>query len=269
MQPVLGIVGTGRLGEAIAASLLREGWTSADRIVCTDVDEARVAEVTARLGVRGAPDALEAARQADLLLVAVKPQQVRELLAALSAVVEPRHTVLSVAAGITVGTLEALLPPGTAVVRVMPNTPILVGEAMSAITPGSHVAPERVEIVEDLLGQVGRVVRVPESAMDAVTAVSGSGPAYVFLLAEAMTEAGEAAGLDAAQARALVVQTVLGAARLLAEDDRDAADLRRMVTSPNGTTEAAIQVLEDAGFRQAFREAITAAMRRSRELSAG
>lgn len=267
MQPVLGIIGTGRLGEAIARSLLRSGWTTAERIVCSDVAEDHLRQVAERLGVRTAPDAVETVRQAELLLVAVKPQNMRELLADVSPAIRPEHTVVSVAAGVTIATMESLLPPGTAVVRVMPNTPILVCEAMSALTAGSHADEPRVALAEGLLAQVGKVVRVPEAAMDAVTAVSGSGPAYVFLLAEAMAAAGEALGLDAEQSRELVVQTVLGAARLLREEGRDAADLRAMVTSPHGTTHAAIETLEAAGFRQAMRDAIAAAARRSAELS--
>lgn len=269
MQPVLGIIGTGRLGEAIAGSLLRSGWTTPDRIVCTDVDPARVAEVTAALGVGGAEDALETARRAQLLLVAVKPQNIRDLLPRIAPEITPAHTVVSVAVGITTGLMESLLPPGTAVVRVMPNTPILVGEAMSAITAGAHADEERMALAEGLLARVGRVVRVPESDMDAVGAVSGSGPAYVFLLAEAMTAAAEATGLEPELARELVVQTVLGAGRLLREDGREAAELREMVTSPNGTTQAALAVLEGAGFREAMRAAVEAAVRRSQELAAG
>lgn len=269
MQPVLGIIGTGRLGEAIAGSLVRSGWTTAERIVCTDVAADHLAAVGARLGVRTAADAAEVARQADLLLVAVKPQQVSELLSGLAPLIERRHTIVSVAAGITVATMESVLPPGTAVIRVMSNTPILVGQAMSALTPGAAAGQDRVALAEDLLAQVGRVVRVPEGAMDAVTAVSGSGPAYVFLLAEALVAAAEAVGLERQEASELVTQTVLGAATLLCEDGRSAAELREMVTSPNGTTQAALEVLEAAGFRQAFHDAVAAAARRSSELSAG
>lgn len=269
MQPILGIIGTGRLGEAIAGSLLSSGWTTAERIVCTDVDPARVEQVTSELGVQGAADALDTARRAELLLIAVKPQNIRDLLPRIAPEITPAHTIVSVAVGITTGLMESLLPPGTAVVRVMPNTPILVGEAMSAITAGSHAGEDRMALAEGLLARVGRVVRVPESDMDAVGAVSGSGPAYVFLLAEAMTAAAEAAGLSAELARELVVQTVLGAGRLLHEDGREASELREMVTSPNGTTQAALAVLEGAEFREAMRAAVAAAVRRSQELAAG
>ena len=269
MRPVLGIIGTGNLGEAIARALLRSGWTSADRIVCTDVDTQRVTRLSGELGVGAAADARETARRAELLLVAVKPQNMRDLLTEISPEVTPAHTVVSVAVGITTAWMESLLPPGTAVVRVMPNTPILVGEAMSAITPGLHADEVRLALAEGLFAEVGRAVRVPESDMDAVGATSGSGPAYVFLLAEAMMAAAEAQGLDADQARELVVQTVMGAARLLREDGRSAAELRQMVTSPNGTTQAALEVLQAAGFREAMREAVAAAVRRSRELAAG
>lgn len=269
MQPVLAIIGTGNLGEAIARSLLRSGWTTPERIVCTDVDAGRVERVAAELGVRTAADAAEAARGAELLLLAVKPQGMRALLADLAPVVTPAHLLVSVAAGVTTALMESLLPAGAAVVRVMPNTPILVGQAMSAVSGGAHATEAHLAVAEGLLAQVGRVVRVPEADLDAVTAVSGSGPAYVFLLAEAMAAAAEAEGLDAAVARELVTQTVLGAATLLRDDGRDAAELRAMVTSPNGTTQAAVEVLEARGLRVAMAEAINAARRRSEALSSG
>lgn len=269
MRPVLAIIGTGNLGEAIAASLLRSRWTTPDRIVCTDVDGARVARVAETLGVQTAPDAVEAARRGELLLVAVKPQSMRELLGAIAPAIAPAHVVVSVAAGVTTDVIESLLPEGTSVVRVMSNTPILVGEAMSAVCGGRHADESHLALAEGLLREVGRVVRVPEADLDAVTAVSGSGPAYVFLLAEAMTAAAEAAGLASETARELVVQTVLGAARLLREDGRDAAELRRVVTSPNGTTQAALEVLAERGFSDALAAAVAAAKRRSEELSAG
>jgi pyrroline-5-carboxylate reductase len=268
MQPVLAIIGTGNLGEAIASSLLRSGWTTPERIVCTDVDADRVARVAATLGVPTAPDAVEAARRAELLLVAVKPQSMRELLGAIAPVVTTGHVVVSVAAGITTAVMESLLPEGTPVVRVMSNTPILVGEAMSAVCGGRHAGEAHLAMTEGLLREVGRVVRVPEADLDAVTAVSGSGPAYVFLLAEAMTAAAEDAGLAPQIARELVVQTVLGAGRLLREDGRDAAELRRMVTSPNGTTQAALEILDERGVAEAVVAAVAAAKRRSEELSA-
>lgn len=269
MRPVLAIIGTGNLGEAIAASLLRSGWTTPDRIVCTDVDGERVARVAGTLGVRTAPDAVDAARQGELLLLAVKPQSMRELLGSIAPVVGPAHIVVSVAAGITTAFMEGLLPAGTPVVRVMSNTPILVGEAMSAVAAGRHATDAHLALADGLLAEVGRVVRVPEADLDAVTAVSGSGPAYVFLLAEAMTDAAVAAGLAPDVARELVVQTVLGAGRLLREDGRDAAALRAMVTSPNGTTQAALEVLADRGVTEAVLAAVVAAKRRSEELSAG
>jgi len=268
MRPVLSIIGIGRLGEAIAGSLLRSGWTTAQQVVCTDVDSGRVAEVSAMLGIRSAATAREAVEAGELLLLAVKPQSMRELLAEIAPFITTAHTVVSVAAGIPLAVMQDALPEGTAVVRVMPNTPILVGEAMSAMTAGPTVDPERLDLVESLLAEVGQVVRVSEDAMDAVTAVSGSGPAYVFFLAEAMTAAAQNLGLPPEQARTLVEQTILGAATLLREDGRSAADLRAMVTSPNGTTQAAIETLQAHDVTAAFNAAIAAAARRSQELAA-
>jgi pyrroline-5-carboxylate reductase len=269
MPPVLAILGTGRLGEAIVGSLLRSGWTEPERIVCTDVDAERRELLAGRYGVVVTEDPADAVSRAELVLIAVKPQNMRELLASVAPSLTPAHTLISVAAGVTTERIEALVPPGVAVIRVMPNTPALVGEAMSALAPGRHAGDAQLALAESLLTQVGRVVRVEEPALDAVTAVSGSGPAYVFLLAEAMAAAGEAVGLEPGVARELVAQTLVGSAALLREEGRSAAELREMVTSPGGTTQAALEVLESRGLREAIRDAIAAAERRSRELAEG
>jgi pyrroline-5-carboxylate reductase len=174
--------------------------------------------------------------------------------------------VLSIAAGVTVATLEGALAPGTAVVRAMPNTPALVGVGAAAIAPGTTAGQDDLAWAESLLGSVGSVVRVDEPLLDAVTGLSGSGPAYVFLVAEALMEAGEEVGLPAEVATALTVQTVLGAATLLAQSGEGPEALRAAVTSPNGTTAAGIAVLEGARIRDAFAQAVEAATERSREL---
>jgi pyrroline-5-carboxylate reductase len=176
--------------------------------------------------------------------------------------------VVSVAAGITTGFVEARLPDGVAVVRVMPNTPALVNEGMAAISPGTHCTDEQLELVEDLLAATGKVVRVPEKQQDAVTAISGSGPAYVFLVVEAMIEAGVHLGLPRPTATELAVQTVAGAGGLVRETGEHPALLRERVTSPGGTTAAALRVLEDHKLRAAFLAATEAARDRSRALAA-
>lgn len=208
-----------------------------------------------------------AARGAEVLLVAVKPQDVLELLAEVRAEVAAGAVVVSLAAGVRTDVIEGALEPGVAVVRAMPNTPALVGEGMFGVSAGASADPEQVDAVVSLLATAGDVVVVEESRQDAVTAVSGSGPAYVFYLAEAMVAAGVAEGLEEAVAQRLATQTLTGAAALLAGSDDGPADLRRKVTSPNGTTAAAIESFDAAGVRDALVDGIRAAARRSAELS--
>ena len=186
------------------------------------------------------------------MLVVVKPQDVPALLEEIAPAVDPDATVVSLAAGIRIATVESALPDGIAVVRAMPNTPALVGEGMFGISPGSSCTGEQLLQVRELLANGGKVVVVDESGQDAVTAVSGSGPAYVFYLAEAMVDGGVEAGLDAETARILATQTLVGAAKLLATSDDDAAELRRRVTSPNGTTAAAIEAFDERDVHDAL-----------------
>jgi pyrroline-5-carboxylate reductase len=201
-----------------------------------------------------------------VVLLAVKPQDMRALLTEIAPHLRPGTLVVSMAAGITSGLVEELLPAGTHVVRVMTNTPVFVDEAMSAISPGSHAGPEHLQTVEDLLTPVGKVVRVPESQQDAVTALSGSGPAYFFFLVEAMIDAGILLGLPRTLAADLIVQTALGAAVMLRDSGEHPVQLREAVTSPGGTTIAAIRELERHGVRAALIAAIEAAHARSVEL---
>lgn len=208
-----------------------------------------------------------AARGADVLLVAVKPQDVPDLLAEVRPEVVSGAVVVSLAAGVRTAIIEAALEPGVAVVRAMPNTPALVGEGMFGVSAGASAAAEQVDDVVSLLATAGDVVVVEEKHQDAVTAVSGSGPAYVFYLAEAMVEAGTAEGLEETVARRLAAQTLTGAAALLASGDDGPAELRRKVTSPGGTTAAAIDAFDAAGVRDALVDGIRSAARRSAELS--
>jgi pyrroline-5-carboxylate reductase len=196
----------------------------------------------------------------------VKPQDIDTLLAEMAPVVEARHVVVSVAAGVTTTHLERALPDGVAVVRCMPNTPALVDQAMTAIAGGAHADDEHLAVAESLLAAVGRVVRVPESQLDAVTALSGSGPAYFFYLVEAMIDAGILLGLPRTLAAELIVQTAVGSATMLRDSGEHPVQLREAVTSPGGTTIAAIRELEVHGVRAALLAAIEAAARRSREL---
>lgn len=261
---IVAVLGAGKIGEALLAGLLAAGRTTGE-LLFTERHAARAAELTERLGI-AAVDVATAAGRADVLVVAVKPQDITPVLDELAPVVRPGTLVVSLCAGLPIALFEGALPPGTAVVRVMPNTPMLVGEAMSAISPGTHAGAEQLATVEEVLGAVGRVVRVPEAQQDAVTALSGSGPAYFFFLVEAMIDAGILLGLPRAVVSELIVQSAYGAARMLRESADHPVLLREAVTSPAGTTIAAVRELERHGVRAALLDAIEAARDRSVEL---
>ena len=255
------IAGGGKMGEALLAGLLRAGWASADEIAVSEPDADRRAVLEARfvgVVVRDAPVA------ADGAIVAVKPGYVTEACEALAEAGCKR--VLSIAAGVPTATIESALRAGTPVVRAMPNTPALVGAGAAAIAGGANASDADLAWAESILSAVGIVVRVPEELLDAVTGLSGSGPAYVFLVAEAMIAAGVGVGLDPDVARELAIQTIMGAGRMLAETGDSPEDLRAAVSSPNGTTVAGLAVLDDRGVRDAFAAAIRRATERSREL---
>jgi len=261
MAPELEVVGGGRMGEALVAGLLAARWCApADIVVVEAIDERR-RQLAGRLdGVAIAAEPVPAAAA----VVAVKPADVEQVCRALAGAGAGR--VLSIAAGVRLAALQAWLGDAVAVVRAMPNTPALVGAGASAIAAGSAAGPADMDWAESVLAAVGTVVRVPEHQLDAVTGLSGSGPAYVFLVAEALTEAGVLTGLPRDASAALVRQTLLGAARLLAETGQSPEALRAAVTSPGGTTAAGLQVLEDRAVRAAFLAAVEAATARSRQL---
>ena len=261
---MIAVLGAGKIGEALLSGLLSAG-RSADELLFTERYSERAAELTKRYGVR-AVDTAAAAREADVLVVAVKPQDIEPLLDELAPVIRPGTLVVSLCAGLPTTLYQRRLPDGTPVVRVMPNTPMLVGEAMSAISAGKHADASHLALVADLLGSVGRVVRVPESQQDAVTALSGSGPAYFFFLVEAMIDAGILLGLPRAVSTDLIIQSAVGAARMLRDSGEHPVTLREAVTSPGGTTIMAIRELENHGVRAALLAAIEAAHDRSRQL---
>jgi pyrroline-5-carboxylate reductase len=261
------IIGAGVMGETLLSGLVRAGRRVDDLLVGEKRRE-RAAELTERYGVTVVGN-VEAARKADTLALVVKPQDMGELLDEIAGVVRPGQLVVSLAAGITTGFIESRLPEGVAVVRVMPNTPALVDEGMAAISRGSHCDEKHLLEAEELMSSTGRVLRVPEKQQDAVTAISGSGPAYLFFVVEAMIEAGVHLGLPRATASELVVQTVVGSAKLLRETGEHPVVLRERVTSPGGTTAAAIRELEDHKVRAAFLTAMEAAAARSAQLASG
>ncbi len=260
----IAVVGAGKLGEALLSGMLRAGRPAGDLVITARRAE-RAAEVSGRYGVPALSNA-EAAVQADILLITVKPQDIEPLLADLAPAITAGTLVISVVAGIPTALIERRLGDGTPVVRVMTNTPVLVDEAMSAISAGPHATERHLVATEEIFAPVGKVLRVPEAQQDAVTALSGSGPAYFFFLVEAMTDAGILLGLPRTVAADLLVQTALGAAVMLRDTGEHPVKLREAVTSPGGTTINAIRELENHGVRAAFLAAIEAARDRARAL---
>jgi pyrroline-5-carboxylate reductase len=267
VNETVAVLGAGKMGEALLSGMLRAGRPASD-LLFTERHEDRAQELTAKFGIEAVSSA-QAAERADTLLVAVKPQEIVALLDDLVDVVTPRNLVISIAAGIPTALYEKRLVEGTPVVRVMSNTPVFVDEAMSAISAGAHAGEEHLVRTEDLLRPVGKVIRIPEAQLDAVTALSGSGPAYFFFLVEAMIDAGILLGLPRAIAAELIVQTAVGSAVMLRDSGEHPVQLREAVTSPGGTTIAAIRELENHGVRAALLSALEAARDRSRELAAG
>ncbi len=261
---LLAIFGAGVMGETLLSGLLRAGRPASDLVV-TERRTDRAEELRGKYGVKVVSN-VEAAELADTLVLVVKPQDMGALCDEIADHVRPGALVVSLAAGITTSFLEERLADGVPVVRVMPNTPALVDQGMSAISPGEHCDEEHLAEAEALLGTVGKVVRVEEKHLDAVTAVSGSGPAYLFYVAEAMIEAGVFLGMPRATATELVVQTFYGAATMLRETGEHPSVLRENVTSPGGTTVAALRTLDDHKVRAAFISALEAARDRSHEL---
>ena len=261
------ILGAGVMGETLLSGLIRSG-RGVETLLVGEKRPERARELQERYGVR-VVDNLEAAKQVGTVVVVVKPQDMADLLTEIAPVLRPGQLVVSLAAGITTAFIEARVPEGVAVVRVMPNTPALVDEGMSAIAPGVACDDEHLAEAEALMGSCGKVLRVPEKQMDAVTAISGSGPAYVFFVIESMIEAGVHLGLPRSTATALAVQTLVGSAVMLRETGTHPTVLREQVTSPAGTTAAALRELESHKVRAAFLAAMEAARDRSRELAEG
>jgi pyrroline-5-carboxylate reductase len=263
------VLGAGKAGEALVAGLLSSGWAQPGDIVATARRQERLDELRERYGIETTLANAEAVQGAQIVVIAVKPQDIETLLGDVGGAVAPGQTVLSIAAAIPTTLIESQLGDEVPVVRAMPNTPVTVHEGMAGVAAGAHAGEDELALAEEVLESVGRSVRVDEAYMDAVTAVSGSGPAYFALLAESMIEAGILLGLSREVATDLVVQTMLGTAKLLRDEGMHPVELREMVTSPGGTTISAIRELEQAGVRAAFLNAIQAAMQRSRELAQG
>ncbi|MCA1832462.1 MAG: pyrroline-5-carboxylate reductase [Actinomycetota bacterium] len=269
MEEKLGILGGGKMAEALLSGLLRSGWRAPTDVIVTVRREERAKYLSEKYGVMVGFDNPKAVANASILILAVKPQDMGVLLEQITGSVHRDQLVISFAAGITTSFIEARITADAPVVRVMSNVPAIVDEAMTVISPGSRADEKHLAIAEEIWLHVGRVVRLAEKHLDAITATSGSGPAYFALLAEAMIDACILLGLSRDVATELIVQTMLGSAKMLRETKMHPVELRELVTSPGGTTINAIRELENAGVRAAFLNAIHAAAARARELAAG
>ncbi|GAA1961343.1 pyrroline-5-carboxylate reductase [Microbacterium deminutum] len=272
--PAIAILGAGSMGGAILHGLVRSGLAGAG-VTATNRTAAKAAELASLDGVESValeqrPEGnAEAVASATIVLIGVKPAMVPDLLREIAPHLRPGAIVVSLAAGVTLERFESILGDDVAVLRSMPNTPALVGRAVTGLAAGNHASQADVALVRRLFETVGRVIEVPESQIDALSTISGSGPAYVFLLIEALTEAAVGKGFAEAEARLMAEQTFIGATALLEASGEDPAELRRRVTSPKGTTERAIAVLQAAHLDGVFAEATDAALARARELAAG
>lgn len=263
----LGFIGAGNMAEALIRGMLAAGAAGPEQIIAFDISEARRSRMRELFGIRVAADSAEAARRADALILAVKPKDIETALTSIKDAVRPEALVLSIAAGVRTGRLERGLAEGARVIRVMPNTPALVGKGVCALCAGARATTADMAAARALFGAVGLALEIEERLMDAVTAVSGSGPAYVFYLAEAMICAARELGLEEAAARAMTAAVIEGAGRMLELPGADAEELRARVASKGGTTEAAMSVLEAGDVKACLIRAIKAAAARSAELS--
>jgi pyrroline-5-carboxylate reductase len=259
------VIGAGKLGELVLSGLLRAGWPAGQLLATTRRSE-RAAELAERYGIRPVLN-LTAVTQADVLVIAVKPQDAARLLDDFGMKVPPGKLVISLCAGLPTSFFAERLPGGIPVVRVMTNTPAKVDQAMTVISAGAYVTEEHLALTEEIFQPLGTTMRVPESQQDAVTALSGSGPAYFYFLVEAMVDAGILLGLPHQVARELAVQTAVGAATMLRDSAEDPAKLRQAVSSPGGTTISAIRELENHGVRGAMMTALEAARDRARQIA--
>ncbi len=269
MEGKLGILGGGKMAEALLSGLLRSGWRVPGEVTVTVRREERARELLEAYGVTVTLDNKEAVDACSTLIIAVKPQDMEGLLSQIVGAVQQDQMLLTIAAGIPTTFVESRISAAAPVVRAMSNVAVMVDEAMTVLSAGTHAEEKHLAVAEEIWSHVGRVIRLPEKHLDAVTATSGSGPAYFALLAEAMIDACILLGLSRDVATELIVQTMLGSAKMLRESKMHPVELRELVTSPGGTTINAIRELENAGVRAAFLNAIYAAAQRARELAQG
>ena len=263
------VIGGGKMGSIIAQALISRKLVPAKDIIVTDIDAARLDFLRSSMQLKVSQNNEKAVKGADVIILAVKPQNMASTLAEISSAIDKSKIVISIAAGITTNFIENSLTKGVRVVRVMPNTPALVGAGATAVAKGSCAKAGDIKLTRAIFNSVGISVEVEEILMDAVTGLSGSGPAYCFLIIEALIDAGEQMGLPRDLAKQLASQTMLGAARLCLESDKQPAQLREMVTSPGGTTVAGLKALEEGQIRATILSAVEAATKRSKELAGG
>jgi len=262
----IGFIGAGNMAAALSKGLLASGMIKPEKICASDVDDKRRKHYARATGAEVFADNTAVARQSDVIVLAVKPQQMEDVLSDVGPALEERHLIISIAAGITTGFVEKFVRNGVRVVRAMPNTPMLAGAGAVGLCKGKWATDADLDLAGNIFESSAVAVAVDEKDMDAVTALSGSGPAYFFYLAEAMIRAGTELGLSDEHAAALARQTALGAGKMLAESDESPEELRRRVTSPGGTTQAAIECMQQAHVADSVVEAVKAAARRSKEL---
>ncbi len=267
LKQTVAFVGAGNMGTAIARELLARGVLLPDRLLLSDVRREHVEALAAELGCGVADSNRDAVARADILLLAVKPQNLLQVLEEVSEASRASQLVVSIAAGVSTAALEAGLPAGTPVIRVMPNLPCLVGEAMSVYAGGQAAGPEHLELARTLLTAVGRAAEAEEKLLDAVTGLSGSGPGFAFILIEALADGGVKMGLPRSLALELAAQTLLGSAKMVLESGMHPGALKDMVCSPGGTTIAGVAAMEESGVRAGLMRAVEAAARRSAELA--
>lgn len=265
----IAIIGGGKMGSIIAQALVAKKLSPKKNIVVTDIDQGRLDFISSTMKFPVSCDNKKVVKNAGIILLAVKPQNMRETLNEIAPLIKKSKIVISIAAGITTSLIESILPEKSRVLRVMPNTPALVGEGAAAVAKGKHATNADLKLTRAIFDAVGISVEVEEKFMDAVTGLSGSGPAYFFMVIEALIEAGQKVGLERQLAAKLSMQTMLGAAKLCLQSDKEPAELREMVTSPGGTTAAGLKVLREGNMRETFIAAVEAATARSKELAAG
>ena len=265
----IGLIGCGAMGSALAKGMIKAGGTAPDLLYLFDVDKERMNQLAAELQANSAESLADFVPICSQIFIAVKPQDAEGLLYAIKSLIKPQQVIVSIAAGITISFIESCLFSGTKVIRLMPNTPCLIGEGVLALSTGDAVTDEERHKVEKLLKPLGLTMRLPEKLMDAATGLSGTGPAYVYLFIETMIDAGVSIGIRRDVASKMVIQNVIGAARMMEANTQHPAELRNIVTSPAGTTSSAMLVLEENGFRSCLIKGVREATKRSEELRLG